>query len=556
MKPNQNSKSPFSREKPVLFGFALQRKAPDGRVEISMRWGRLLAAFSALGVALWLTLTAGLYILYKYKKEYDAISYTDVLLFPVKRAEIREKMGNYHVKTGIQLLNEGEVRDGLRLIRLGVARAPSNLEGRLIVAALFESALKRPDRAADMLLQGLEYGGIDDTPYLKQTLQLLLRHQMDSAIQDLADQHLPPEPELSDRNRLLAFGAANANYLRGNYDRADDYILSYNMTDTREGVLLSAQISWDRGNKVAAITKMEQSLNKFPGSEALLMQLSRYNRELGKIEEARQYAILRNVAAPLSSAPRIELLYIYNKTGDNDREKRETKNMLKQFRDDEQALQALANFGADTGNIELTRRTYEEALENEFDIDSFALLLIEAHLVSKDYNGALDFAEELIKENPEWLTKRRAIFQSLRAVASYGINRPDEGQIYLQDFVNEVGTPPQTYLAVARRFSMIDRAPQARKILSAAYQLAPSNQKILSELIRVELELGYTEDLNRLLTRFLQMRRPQVDLLVEAYRKLGSDRFIFTPDRESLLLELSALLRENAQTSDLMNEQS
>ncbi|MGB0258682.1 MAG: hypothetical protein ACPGES_08525, partial [Coraliomargarita sp.] len=139
MKPNQNSKSPFSREKPVLFGFALQRKAPDGRVEISMRWGRLLAAFSALGVALWLTLTAGLYILYKYKKEYDAISYTDVLLFPVKRAEIREKMGNYHVKTGIQLLNEGEVRDGLRLIRLGVARAPSNLEGRLIVAALFES---------------------------------------------------------------------------------------------------------------------------------------------------------------------------------------------------------------------------------------------------------------------------------------------------------------------------------------------------------------------------------------------------------------------------------
>lgn len=556
MKPYQNSKSPFSREKPVLFGFALQRKSPDGSIEISMRWGRLLAAFCALGVALWLTLTAGLYILYKYKKEYDAISYTDVLLFPVKRAEIREKMGNYHVKTGIQLLNEGEVRDGLRLIRLGVARAPSNLEGRLIVAALFESALKRPDRAADMLLQGLEYGGIDDTPYLKQTLQLLLRHQMDSAIQDLADQHLPPEPELSDRNRLLAFGAANANYLRGNYDRADDYILSYNMTDTREGVLLSAQISWDRGNKVAAITKMEQSLNKFPGSEALLMQLSRYNRELGKIEEARQYAILRNVAAPLSSAPRIELLYIYNKTGDNDREKRETKNMLKQFRDDEQALQALANFGADTGNIELTRRTYEEALENEFDIDSFALLLIEAHLVSKDYNGALDFAEELIKENPEWLTKRRAIFQSLRAVASYGINRPDEGQIYLQDFVNEVGTPPQTYLAVARRFSMIDRAPQARKILSAAYQLAPSNQKILSELIRVELELGYTEDLNRLLTRFLQMRRPQVDLLVEAYRKLGSDRFIFTPDRESLLLELSALLRENAQTSDLMNEQS
>lgn len=540
----------------MLFGFALQRKRPDGRIEISMRWGRLLAAFSVLMVAAWFILTAGLFFVYKYKKEFDAISYADVLLFPTKRDEIRVKMGDFHVEKGVQLLNEGEVRDGLRLIRLGVARAPGNLEGRLIVASLFESALKRPDRAAEMLLGGFEYGGIEDTPYLKQTLQLLLRHQMDSAIQELADEHLPAEPELSDRNRLLAFGAANANYLRGNYDRADDYIMFYNMTDTQEGVLLSAQISWDRGNKIAAVSKMEQSLDKFPGSESLLMQLSRYNRELGNIEEARQYAILRNVAAPLSSAPRIELLYIYNKMGDAERENRETKNMLKQFRDDESALQALANFGADTGNIELTRRTYEEALENEFNIDSFALLLIEAHLVSKDYNGALSFAEELIKENPEWLTKRRAVFQSLRAVASYGINRPDEGEIYLQDFVDEHGTAPQTYLAVARRFTNIDRAPQARKILSAAYQLAPSNQKVLSELIRVELELGNTENLNRLLTRFLQMRRPQTDLLVEAYRKLGSDRFIFTQDRESLLLELSALLRENAQTSDLLKEES
>ena len=36
------------------------------------------------------------------------------------------------------------------------------------------------------------------------------------------------------------------------------------------------------------------------------MQLSRYHRELGEIEEARRYAILRNVSDPLSAAPRLE----------------------------------------------------------------------------------------------------------------------------------------------------------------------------------------------------------------------------------------------------------
>ena len=170
-------------------------------------------------------------------------------------------------------------------------------------------------------------------------------------------------------------------------------------------------------------------------------------------------------------------------------------------------------------------------------------MLIEAHLVDKDYQGALDFSEELLKERPDWLTLRWAIFSSLRAVASYGINRPDLGEIYLKDFIDDAGNQSQTYMAVSRRFTDIDRVQQARIILTLAYQKAPTNQGFYQELIRTELSLGNTENLSRLLSRYLQMRRPQIQLLKEAYNKLGSDRFIFTPDRQSLLLQLSAILR-------------
>lgn len=547
MSKTSETPTPFNREKPVLFGFATQRKGPDGRILIRFRWLRIVSVLVVAAIAGWFTVAGGLYLHFKYRKDFDAVSFVDMMFLPLKMDEHREKMGNYHVEQGLEYIKEGNFRDGLRLLRLGVARARGNLEGRAIVAEIFEVALRRPDKATQMMLEGFRYGGLEDLDYVKKTLRMLLRYQMDEDIQELADKNLPDQPELTDLNRVLAFGAAQANYLRGNFDRADDYLIDYNMIESLEGLLLSAQISWERGNQVAAITKMEQSLNKFPSSEPLLMQLSRYHREMGDIDQARRYAILRNVSDPLSAAPRLELLYIYNKSGDTEREQRETQRMLKQFRTDEKALQALANFAADTGNIELARRTYEEALENEFAIDAFALLLIEAHLVDTDYNGALSFAEELLKEKPEWLSKRWAIFQSLRAVASYGVNRPDLGEIYLQAFIEDKTSQPSSHLAVARRFNNIDRSQQARKILLEAYQMAPSNQKILSELIRVELKLGNTENLNRLLTRFIQMRRPEMDLLVEAYRKLGSDRFIFTPERESLLLELSAILRENAQ---------
>lgn len=545
--PKNRTRNPILREKPILLGFVVQRKEPDGRIHFAIRWGRLFATLFVLFIASWISVAAALFGYFKYKKEFDEVTFTGMIALPFRMQEHRQEMGDYHIKTGLAEIKEGNYRDALRLLRLGVVRSPANLEGRRVLAEFYEVALKRADIAAELMLKGLDLGGIDDIDYLKQTLRVLLRHQMDEKIQQLADKYLPNEPDLTDNNRTLAFGAANANYLRGNFDQADDYLISYNLIQSIEGLMLSSQISWDRGNQIAAITKMEHSLSRFPNSEPLLMQLSRYHREMGDIDKARRYAILRNVKDPLSPAPRLELLYIYNKTNDVERELRETQRMLKQFRDDESALQSLANFAADTGKIDLARRTYEEALENEFAIDTFALLLIESHLVSKDYEGALSFSEELLKENPNWLKNCWAIFNSLRAVASYGTNRPDLGEIYLQHFIDEKNNPPQTYLAVARRFIDTDRSQQARKILTAAYRRSPTNQKILSKLIRIELELGHTENLNRLLNRLLLMRRPQMDLLVEAYEKLGSDRFIFTPDRESLLLQLSAILRENSQ---------
>ena len=546
MKHRKLPKNPVYRDNPILLGFVVQRRGADGRIHLVVRWGRMLTTLLALFIAGWVATAGTLFCYFKYKKDFNEVTLTGMIGLPFRIDEHRKEMGDYHIKRGLEEVKQGNYRDALRLLRLGVARSPSNLEGRKVLAEFYELAIQRPDVAANLMVKGLDLGGIEDLDYLKQTLRVLLRNQMDEQVQELTNKYLPEEPDPNDINRTLAYGAANANYLRGNYDQADDYIIEYNLIESLEGLLLSSQISWDRGNQIAAITKMEHSLRRFPNSEPLLMQLSRYHREVGEIDKARRYAILRNVKDPLSAAPRLELLYIYNKSGDFDREQRETQRMLNQFRDDESALQALANFAADTGNIDLARRTYEEALENEFAVDSFALLLIESHLVSKDYEGALSFCEELLKERPGWLSQRWAIFNSLRAVASYGINRPDLGEIYLQHFIDESNNPPQTYLAVARRFTNIDRAPQAQKILNTAMQRTPANQQILSELIRVELGLGNTENLNHLLTRLLQMRRPQMKIIVDAYDKLGSDRFIFTPNRESLLLQLSAILRESA----------
>lgn len=458
-------------------------------------------------------------------------------------------LGDTQIKMGLAAVESTNYRDALRLLRLGVHNSPSNLEGRSVLSEFFELALERPDLASDTLITGLEHGGVSDIDYLKQTLRVLLRHQMDVEIQAIADQYLPPEPELNDHNRTLAFGAANACYLRGQLDRAEAYLEDYNLIESLEGVLLSAQISWDRGDQLASIRTMETNLEKFPNSEPLLMQLSRYNREMGNTEEAKRYAILRVAKDPLAVAPRLELLYIYNLLNDAENMQSTIQNIFDKFAEDQGAMQALANFAADTGNPELCRNIYELANEQAFVLDSFALLLIESLLVNKNYAGAEAFTDSIYEDNPDWLPNRWAIFSSLRAVISAAQNGSGKGNpAYMRDFLSDPSTPSQTYLAVARRFNSNDCAAEAFQVLSVANEKFPSNQKVTTEYIEICLELGRLETAFPPLNRLLDMRRPDKALLSEALIQLKQMK-VSTPECDGLILKIEVALKQAEETS-------
>ena len=541
--PQRPSKNSTLREKSILLGLATQKERPNGGIRVSIHWGRMILVLLALSVIGWISATSALYIYLK--RDFETVKFTDTLL--LQRSELRRKMGDQQIETSIAYTKEAKYQDAFRLLHFGVARSPGNLEGRKLIAEYYEMGMKRPDIASNFLFEGLEYGGLEDIEYLKRLLQLLLRNQMDEEMQQLADEHLPEEPELTDFNRTLALGATSANYQQGRYDRAEDYLINYNLLESVEGLLVSSKISWERGNRVTAITKLEQMLNRFPKSNLLLSQLSTYYREMGNLDKARRVVMLRSVKDPSNHKPRLELLNIYNQENDEESEKNEIEQFFEQFSENKTAFLEFAAYASGAGNTDLAQRIHTVALEKGFDIDIFTILLIETYFVNKDYSTALDFSEDLIEQKPEWLTKRWAVFNGLRSLAAFAEGRPDLGEIYLQNFLKDTNQRPQTYLNVANHFLTINRTPQARKILVTAYQQIPKNQRILSELIKLELELGNTEKIHELLTKLLKMRRPQIELIAKAYRNLGSDRFIFTPNRDILLLQLGAILRENDQ---------
>lgn len=539
-----------TREKSLLFGFAVQRESPGKGIQISIRWGRCLLVLLLLLVIGWTSITSALYATLKYKQDIKAVTFVNTFL--LQRSEIRRKIGDHNIQESIKAIKAGNYRDATRLWHLGVIRSPGNLEGHKLIAEDYELIRKRPAIAADYLIRGLENGGLEDMEYVKRLIRVLLRNQMDERIQEIADTHLPQEPQLTDINRVLALGAASAHYHRGGFDRAEDYLISYNLMESIDGLLISSKISWDRGNRTAAIAKLEQMLNRFPKSDVILAQLSSYYREMGDMDKALRFALLRNIENSSNYRPRLEILYIYEQTDADERLEAEIERIFEQFGTDKDALTEFANFAAKTGNINLAKRIQKQALENGFDAGVFALLLLEAHIFNQDYNEALDLMEDSIEKKTDWLTKHWGVFNGLRSVAAFGIKRPDLGEVYLQNFLKDTKQSSFNYINLANHFSATERLPQARKVLMTAYQQFPKNQKILAELVEVELEIGNTEKLSELLNRLLKMRRPSTELLTKAYRKLNSDRFIFTQNHRILLLQLESILRENDQSRSLL----
>ena len=85
------------------------------------------------------------------------------------------------------------------------------------------------------------------------------------------------------------------------------------------------------------------------------------------------------------------------------------------------------------------------------------------------------------------------------------------------------------------------------KSLVAYYQkyIDESSKNEIKEILStMNLELGMTQDLGDQIKKLLQTRRPDKELLRDAYNRLGSDLFIYTKNRNAILMELGAILRD------------
>jgi tetratricopeptide (TPR) repeat protein len=531
--------SKFFRAGDVFFGFLRSGRNKNNEIVFRPVWGRVLSLLGFLAVTGWLCAALAVMIFVQKSRGFESGRYVDIV-FPWRWDHYRTAWGEEFIERGLALLEEGKIREGLHLVRVGHAKSPTNLDGRLVVAELY-LASNRPDLAARILRGGLPYatGNMD---YVRTTLRVLLANHDDLGVQEIAEEYLPPRPELTPYNQVIALASANAHFFRGNYDRAEDMLLAYGLETNPEGFLLLARLDWERGNRQAALERLEAQVNQGSDKEEIYLLLTRFYRELGDLSRAHNFAVLRQANDPISAGPRIGLLYSHHEAGDHLRVQREAGRILREFGHERETLNALGEFAAHSGDVPLARDVLASLDRRGFPLDAGAILLAETKLKAGQFGEAIQFLETHSRTHEDFGQRFAPVLSGLYAVAYLGMGNQDSGEMYLTQFLNARRMRAESYVLISQRLLALNLTDPARRVMSHAHQIDPLNQTALVELIRLDLVSGRGDDLVGHMEKLMKMRKPPRSLLEESEARLSTDQFLFLRNRDAVLESIHLLM--------------
>jgi len=530
----------------VFFGLGKVVRTPSGRNRIAPVWHRVLIVFGGLFVAVWLLGAGGLYLLFKFRHEYDDVRFSKMLILPLRLDEHREEMGSFHIQRGMELLNEGQGQRGFRLLRLGLARDRSNAEARQVLASIYTVHFSRPDMAADVLRDGFRYRHREpaflEVDYLRQYLQTLMRFQLDREM-ITEGTGLLEDPLISrDARLMIALGVATAHGHRGEFRQAYEIINRFALQQSPEGVILMAHMAWIRGNREEAIQLLSTVLDRRGYHPQIFRSLMNYFREMDRHTEIQRRAGLLAIERPDDPDPAIQQLYSFAANGEERRIRESVEELIFAF-DDESTLEQLALFASNTSNVALAEQLFGLAEERQYVILPFFLHLTAARLQSGEYDGVMKSIESFRERYPlQNIPRFQIALRGLEAVAMHGQGRFSEARPLLREFLDDFQTRPEFQIQIARFFRDLGSTDAAREILEVTAARHPYDQRVVIELVRLDIDAGATDSLLRHVRRLLSMRIPEREFLEQTYRTLGGDRFLFTAGREDVMDRLRSRL--------------
>ena len=455
------------------------------------------------------------------------------------------RKGEYYVSVAKEALARQDYAEFSRYIGTGAQLSPANLEAQRLCADLF-FAFQRPLDAYQLLEESLVFAK-QDREYFRQYVQRCFMLDQDARLIATATKHLGDPAVAEDIRADLRLAAAQAHFLRGDFADAARLIKEHRLDQTADGYLLNCQLLWESGDRTGALAELDAALAVFPAGVRLLEMKARWLKESGELARAKDTLDLLAISQPGRPGPLIQSLYLL--PGEADRARREAllEKIIATFGNQEQPMLDLARFGNDTSDVALTARLAKLALERKFgNRVRFDLVHVECLLNAGRARETILLVDALYKqaERDQWVAETRMAFDALRTIAYFADGQTEIGSINLQKLLQHRKVPPQVLVAASRKLIAARRYDEANEVLIQAHLQNETNQAILMQIVRLKLDHPLiSADLETYLRRLMLNRRPSPEVLRAALRRLGSDTYLFSADRETLLRDVEAKIK-------------
>ena len=455
------------------------------------------------------------------------------------------RKGEYFVSVAKAALTRQDYAEFARYIGTGAQLSPANLEAQRLCADLFFQ-FQRPLDAYQLLEESLEFAK-KDKGYFRQYIDRCFLFDQDARLIATATKFLEDKEVAPEIKADLQLAAAQAHFLRGNFTEASKLIKDHQLDQTADGFLLNCQILWESGDRAGALAELDAALAAYPAGLRLLATKAFWLKEQGELSRAKDCLDLMDVSAPGKPEPLIQSLNVL--PGEANRPARAAiiEKTIGIFGNQERPMLDLARFGNEVADVALTARLAKLAKDRRFaNRVRFDLVHVESLLNAGRARETILLVDDLYKqaERDQWVPETRMSFEALRTIAYFADGQTEIGSINLQKLMQNRKVPPQILISASRKLIIAKRYDEANDVLIQAHLQNETNQAVLQQIVQLKLDHPrIAADLETYLRRLMENRRPSKEVLQAALRRLGSDVYLFSGNRETLLRDIETKLR-------------
>lgn len=454
---------------------------PEGR-----RRGIAVSGFGLLGWSAGLVVAAyfaGATLLYTLwsRNSYNLLSYSDALLYPLRRQVIFEKKGQQFIAQGSDLWREQKVHAAAALLRLGLERYPRDLKARMMLAEYYVRMNRRP-LAVTVLQDGLgnDYPGRAYVQTLFNIAEQGEDYGMVLALGERFRAALPGEKWARERRwlqtkqfaALLGAGRGEEALALANQDAE--------WSDLAGEERVMALLALHRNEE--AVKMLEQWRTR-PGADLkLVIRLQvRAFREAKRLDDMERAIEELRQLTPTLPAPVVYGVVQRAMAGQVDAARRALDQYLARFGRSPADLQLVGDPLLEIGQLELVERVAQAAAERGYPPGPFQILLVQGNLLRGRWTNAAKILQEM--KVPQGTTRDAIagqVWQTwMKLIVDAALVPTDTAQVALVEFLRSRPWPMKVYRVTIDALHLAARLETERDAVNLALIAFPASAWLL-----------------------------------------------------------------------------